>query len=172
MAEMHRLLRPGGLLIATYIGPHHSELLAGEPWDEDRIGMNVLRHYQGWDQGGPMVLISDWWMREHWGRGFELLEIKHGAHDQNWPLLFKRDVEMSAEEIGRPGEDPREWRALRHNLRQVQRELELALKEGEEHVAAERQRMSSLYEGSASWRLTRPLRRGARSLRRGLGRGS
>ena len=77
-------------------------MLAGEPWEEDRIGMNVLRHYQGWKQGAPMVLISDWWMREHWGRGFEILDITHGAHGQNWPLLRKRDVELSAQQIDGP----------------------------------------------------------------------
>ena len=79
LAEMHRILKPGGLFIPTYMGESHSEPLAGESWDEDRVGMNVLRHFQGWDRGGPMVLISDWWMREHWGRAFEVLDINHGA---------------------------------------------------------------------------------------------
>jgi SAM-dependent methyltransferase len=169
LAEIHRILKPGGLFIATYQGPHHSELLAGEPWEEDRIGMNVLRHYQGLDQGGPMVLISDWWMREHWGRGFETLDINHGAHNQNWPLLRKRDVRLTADDFGRPGDDPRELLAVRHNLRQVQRELEMALGEGEEHVEAERaryERMWEEFEGSLSWRLTRPLRAARRLGRR------
>ena len=164
MAEMHRLLKPEGLLIPTYAGADHSELLAGEPWQEDRVGMNVLRHYQSWDRGAPMVLISDWWMHEHWGRGFEVLEINHGAHDQNWPLMRKRDVALSADEIERPSNDPREWPALRHNLKQVQRELEMALREGEEHLEACRERCAE-YERSRSWRLTRPLRDARRFVR-------
>ena len=130
LAEMHRILKPGGLLIATYMGEGHSELLAGEEWDQDRIGMNVLRHYQGSDEGGPMVLISDWWLREHWGRAFEVVEIQHDVQMLNWPLLRKRDVEVTAEELARLSDDPREIEALRHNLRQVQRELEMALSEG------------------------------------------
>jgi SAM-dependent methyltransferase len=161
LAEMHRILKPGGLLIATYMGESHSELLAGEDWDEDRIGMNVLRHYQGWREGGPMVLISDWWLREHWGRAFEVLEIKHNVQKLNWPLLRKRDVQVTAEDLARPSDDPREMAALRHNLKQVQRELEMALSEGEEHAEAERERyewMRAEFEGSLSWRLTRPLR--------------
>ncbi len=62
LLELHRLLKPKGRLIATYMGRWNSEALAGEPWDEDRVGMNVLRHDQGWDAGGPMVLMSDWWV--------------------------------------------------------------------------------------------------------------
>jgi SAM-dependent methyltransferase len=162
LAEMHRLLKPGGILIPTYIGETHSELLAGEEWEEDRIGMNVLRHYQGWDQGGPMVLISDWWLREHWGRAFDVLRIEHGRHSMNWPVLRKRDVRITAEDLARPGEDPRELVALRHNLRQVQRELEMALREGEEHTEAERRR----YEGSLSWRATKSLRAARQRFRR------
>jgi SAM-dependent methyltransferase len=168
LAEMHRVLKPGGLLIATYMGESHSEVLAGEDWDEDRIGMNVLRHYQEWDKGAPMVLISDWWMREHWGRAFDVLEIEHGTHQFNWPVLRKREVEVTAAELARPSDDPREIAALRHNLRQVQRELEMALSEGEEHFEAERLRyeeMRSEFENSLSWRITAPLR-GARRIGR------
>jgi SAM-dependent methyltransferase len=161
LAEMHRILKPGGLLIPTYMGELHSELLAGEDWDEDRIGMNVLRHYQDWLQGAPMVLISDWWLREHWGRAFEVVRIEHGAQNFNWPVLRKRDVSVTAEDLARPSDDPREMAALRHNLKQVQRELEMALSEGEEHTAAERSRyeeMHAEFENSLSWRVTKPLR--------------
>jgi SAM-dependent methyltransferase len=169
LAEMHRILKPGGLLIATYMGESHSEILAGEDWDEDRIGMNVLRHYQDWQQGAPMVLISDWWMREHWGRAFEVLEIEHGTQKFNWPVLRKRDVEVTAEELARLSDDPREIAALRHNLKQVQRELEMALSEGEEHTEAERRRYEetrSEFENSLSWRVTGPLRAARRLSRR------
>lgn len=161
LAEMHRILKPGGLFIPTYMGESHSERLAGEPWDEDRVGMNVLRHYQDWDHGGPMVLISDWWMREHWGRGFQVLDIDHGPHQFNWPLLRKRDVEVTAEDLARVSDDPRELVALRHNLEQVQRELKMALEEGDEHTEAERRRYLETreeFENSLSWRVTRPLR--------------
>jgi SAM-dependent methyltransferase len=161
LLELQRLLKPGGLLIATYIGRGHSELLAREPWDEDRIGMNVLFHNQGWDRGGPMVLMSDWWVREHWGRAFEVLEIAPELHNQSWALMRKRDVELTTRELERPGSDPREERALRHNLRQAQREIESTQRRAEERVdEAVRE-----YEESLSWRLSRPLRAGARLAR-------
>jgi SAM-dependent methyltransferase len=161
LLELHRLLAPGGLLVATYMGRWNSELLAGEPWDEDRIGMNVLRHDQGWDDGGPMVLMSDWWVRAHWGRAFDVLRVEPQVHGQSWALLRRRDVQLTVADLERPEDDPREVAALRHNLRQVQRELEGRAGE----VRGE-------YEGSRSWRLTRPLRRLSGSWpRRGSARG-
>jgi SAM-dependent methyltransferase len=151
LLELHRVLKPGGLLVATYMGRWNSEILAGEPWDEDRIGMNVLRHDQGWDDGGPMVLMSDWWVREHWGRAFDVLSTAD-VHGQTWALLRRREVSLTVAELEAPADDPREWAALRHNLRQVQRELEVRTDE-----------VRRFYEGSRSWRLTRPLRRLSRS---------
>jgi SAM-dependent methyltransferase len=171
LRELHRLLKPGGLLIATYMGRWHSELLAGEPWDEDRVGMNVLRHNQDQDSayGVPQTMISDWWLREHWGRAFEVLEIAPRIHYQSWALLRKRDVEISVEELAEPADDPREYRAVRHNLRQAQREIELTQQHGREQLEEVRRG----YEESRSWRVTRPLRaagRVVRSLRARLSR--
>jgi SAM-dependent methyltransferase len=170
LLELHRVLKPGALLIATYMGRWTSQLLAGEQWDEDRIGMNVLRHNHPAGDGGPLVLISDWWLREHWGRAFEVLEIAPQIHNQSWALLRKREVELSIEEVERPSDDPREYPALRHNLRQAQSEIEagqseaaLAVQSAQE---AQRQACSArieelrrVYEDSLSWQLTRPLRR-------------
>ena len=47
MLELHRLLKPGGLLLATYMGKWTSRDHVDEPWEEDRIGMNVLRARSG-----------------------------------------------------------------------------------------------------------------------------
>jgi SAM-dependent methyltransferase len=157
LVELHRLLKPGGFLLATYMGRWNSEVFTHEPWDDDRIGMNVLRRDQGWDDGGPMVLMSDWWVREHWGRAFEIVETLPERHGQTWVLLKKRNVSVSAEDLERPSEDPREWTALRHNLRQVERDRQLALGE-----------VRGYYEGALSWRITRPLREVARRARKRL----
>jgi SAM-dependent methyltransferase len=150
LLELHRLLKPDGLLIATYYGRWNSEELAGEPWDEDRVGMNVLGHNVGWDLGGPSVLISDWWMRAHWGRVFEILEVEPRVDNMSWALLRKRDVELTVADLESPADDPREYVAARHNLRQVQREIDAAV--------ASREEVRRGYEGSRSWRLTRPIR--------------
>jgi SAM-dependent methyltransferase len=154
LAELHRLLAPGGLLVATYMGRWNGEVFTHEPWDDDRVGMNVLRADQGWDDGGPVVLMSDWWVREHWGRAFEFLKVVPEMHGQTWVLLRRRDVRVTVEDLARPSDDPRELLALRHNIRQVERDRERALAE-----------VRAQYESSLSWRMTHPLRAAARVVR-------
>jgi SAM-dependent methyltransferase len=170
LLELHRMLKPEGLLIATYMGRWNSEFFAGEPWDEDRIGRNVLHHVRDWESGGPGVLMSDWWVREHWGRAFEIVEVEPQVHNMSWALMRKRDVELTTEDLERPGDDPREFAALRHNLYQVQREAaeltrelrsERALREQQERLVEEYERRVKEYEESLSWRATRPIRTGA-----------
>ena len=162
LLELHRLLRPEGLLIATYMGRWTSEELIGEPWDEDRVGMNALRHDQGWEIGGPMVLMSDWWVKAHWGRIFDIMRVEPMIHGQSWALMRKRDVELTVDDVERPEPgEPREFAALRHNLSQLRHDH-----------AAELARLRSFYESSRSWQLTAPLRAGlgaARSIRRRRG---
>ena len=123
LLELRRLLKPDGLLMASYMGEHNSEDTAGETWDEDRVGMNVLRHSQDWDLGGPMVLMSDWWVEEHWGRAFEILDRKP-CGGQTWTLMRKNEAAITADELIAPGDDPREFKALHHNIKQLQREID------------------------------------------------
>lgn len=181
LLELHRLLRADGLLIATYYGRWNSEHLAGEEWDEDRVGMNVLHHHRPWAFGGPDVLMSDWWVRAHWGRAFEILDELPRFHNFTWLVMRKRGVELTPEDLERPDDDPREYAALRHNLRQVEREvvslrdanaqIEDSLRREYEHSLSWRnaQLESSIrreYEDSLSWRITRPLRETRRRLQR------
>jgi SAM-dependent methyltransferase len=161
LCELHRVLRADGILISTFVGEGGSEFVAREPWDEDRVGMNVLAYGVSWEVGGPMVMHSPWWLREHWGRAFDILELRPRTEwDEGLVAMRKRDVDVTPGELERiDPADERELRALRHNLRQVQREsLEV-----QEACAAELRAL----EQSWSWRLTRPLRAAARLLRRG-----
>jgi SAM-dependent methyltransferase len=160
LLELHKLLKPDGLLVATYMGRLNAAVFTHEPWDEDRIGMNILRREQDWDLGGPVVLMSDWWVRAHWGRAFEILTVVPNVHGQTWMLMRKRDLELALGDLERPADDPREHAALRHNLRQLER--------AQEHALAE---LRAAYEGSLSWRVTRPLR-AARRLGRRLRHGA
>jgi SAM-dependent methyltransferase len=178
LLELHRLLRDDGLLIATFAGEAFSERFANEPWDEDRIGMNVLRTWQSWDQGGPFVLHSNWWIRAHWGRAFEVLEIRSPSQvddhlgPQSWVLMRKRPVRITIAELeaAEPGEE-REVRALRHNVRQLHAEVEwhrgvlLPELESLRCHAGELERAVRGMRGSVSWRITRPLRALARRWR-------
>jgi SAM-dependent methyltransferase len=172
LLELHRMLRPDGLLIATFMGRWNSEWFAKEPWIEDRVGMNVLYHNRDWESGGPAVLMSEWWVREHWGRAFEIVEIAPQFQNFSWAVMRKRDVELTTEDIERPSADPREYAAVRHNIRQLQRELvdelqflhEQHLRARTDQAAAYEQRIRE-YENSLSWKITRPLRRATQALR-------
>jgi SAM-dependent methyltransferase len=122
LCELHRLLDDDGVLIATVIdeagGPYFDE----DPWDDERIGMLVLGPGRPWSAGGPMVLHSEWWVRAHWGRAFEILAFHPGAGTvfrQAVVVMRKRPgVAVSAGLLVRlePGE-PREVSALAHQVR-------------------------------------------------------
>lgn len=129
LVELHRILKPEGLLIVTFMGRGMSQEIAGEPWDENNFGMNVIKHGQSWDLGGPMVLHSPWWIEEHWGRAFEIVSLtQDGFAGKPWldhgaVLMRKRGQVIDPEELERvaPG-DPRETHALTHNVEQLHRE--------------------------------------------------
>lgn len=183
LLELHRLLADGGLLIASFcgpgmgFGPDPAPWL--EPWDEERIGMHVLAPQLSWEKGGPYVTHSRWWLRAHWGRAFEVLELRPGGlatvegQGQGVIVLRKSGGDVSREELElpEPGE-PRELDALALSALQTRREL-VALSqwhggtlawEREQRALAEAERDEALdrldvHIHSRSWRLTAPLRR-------------
>jgi SAM-dependent methyltransferase len=163
LVELHRVLKPGGLLLVSYIG-RSSELPGLDHWDEDRTGMNVLDGGLAYGAaGGPVVLHSEWWIRAHWGRAFEIERIDAPARRQAWALLRKRPGSGPVEDL--EAVDPAEGRelvALRHNIAQIERRHGDAVLENRRL----KQELSDVLE-SHSWRLTRPLRAVRR--RRGAG---
>ena len=121
LLEIHRVLRPGGRFICTFLGRGMSESIAGESWDADRIGMNILRPWQTWDQGGPSVQHSEWWLRAHWGRAFAFDVVEDSDRlGHGLLVLRKRDVKLTEADLRalEPGEG-REVSALRHNVSQL-----------------------------------------------------
>jgi hypothetical protein len=192
MLEVHRLLRPGGLALLTFMGRSMYQPIAGEPLDENEVGMIALRVGAPWSEGGPMVLHSQWWIREHWGRVFDVLSIRSDGFawepgfGQGIATLRKREVAVQATDLERPAEaDVREAAALRTNLRLVHEESRRA----RAHLASYEQQQAQLtrtvaelstrlreaeaveaqlraLENSTSWRLTRPLRTLRRAAKR------
>ena len=79
--------------------------------------MNVLLHDASWEKGAPMVLMSDWWVRAHWGRAFEIVEIVPQIHNQSWAVMRKRDVEAGEYEHSLSWRLTRPLRAASHRLR-------------------------------------------------------
>ena len=173
MAEHHRVLGDGGLLLLSFLGEGMSEALTAEPWDEDRTGMNPLLHGYPWELGGPIAFNSEWWIRAHWGRAFEIVSLAaHGGGDppegHGMALLRKKPVAITAEELLRlEPDEPREIAALQHNVEQL-RDDTLRLRAENAHLREqlaesqasdrENRRVREEIEGSTSWRLTAPLR--------------
>jgi hypothetical protein len=184
---MRRLLRPDGLLVATFQGAAMAHVLDRlgwhEPWDEDQAGMHVLGLGTPWDDGGPSVMHSKWWLEAHWGRAFEIMSLAtpaEGGHGIFVGRNTSAPVTREDLEAPEPGE-PRELAAARYTLRQTQAEL-VANRAGGAHLQqrvedleaelaaqkAEADRLRTalaIVERSRSWRLTAPLRRAAESRR-------
>lgn len=104
LLELHRLLKPDGILIASFMGRLTHEPLTGQPWDEEGTGFKAIGLDNPWDRGGPSVFMSDWWVREHWGRAFEVEIIDPGVEtlNQSWAVLRRKEVDLSPEELTAP----------------------------------------------------------------------
>ncbi len=164
LAELHRVVEEGGILVVTMFGPGHTRF-GTVPVGEEHNGMNILSPHVEWDKGGPFILLSEWWIRAHWGRAFEILELREGVphgppplYGQGVVVMRRRPGTITIEELEapEPGE-PRELAAARQNIETLCAEL---IRVGREN---------RVYETSKSWRWTGPLRtigRRARRLRR------
>ena len=118
LAELNRVLKPGGLLMASILGGGMWSALAEGEWRDDETGMCVIRAGAPWSIGGPVVFHSEWWLREHWGRGMEIASLDPGnqAWQHGWVVLAKREPRIEAADLERLSDDPREASALRRNI--------------------------------------------------------
>ena len=169
LLELHRVLKTDGLLFATTLGELYWRRYEQGDWDEDRVGMNVIKKWNPWDAGGPVVFHSEWWLREHWGRAFEIetyARSPDGGQDQ---LLLRRGARrVTAAELERPGDDPRELEALRTNVEQLHREasgLRAQFDSASDATVFLQGQLDTVAQ-SRSWRLTAPLRSAAGAIRR------
>ena len=189
LLELRRMLKDDGLLCVTFMGEGQSERIAAEPWVEDRVGMLVLNYAASWDIGGPMVLHSPWWIRAHWGRAFDIVDLRpHGFASQpgdghGLVLMRKKPGEVTREDLIRVEPDePRELVAMEHANRRLIQEIGWLRPLADQAIAASEDRgedpaearaaledLDRRYQvvvGSKSWQLTRPLRSAAEAIRR------
>ena len=141
LLEHHRTLADGGLLVASFLGEAMLELLIGEPWSEDHIGMNSLLAGYPWDLGGPVTFISPWWLRAHWGRAFDILELRPHTGGETpaghgLVVLRKKPVQLTVEDLERlEPDEPREILALQHHVQQLRAET-LQIRRAHDDLAA------------------------------------
>jgi SAM-dependent methyltransferase len=185
LLELHRVLPPGGLLLATFLHEPHWSAYRQGPWDENRIGMNVIKRWNPWDAGGPLVFHSEWWIREHWGRAFDVLHFEptdpEEPEGQGAVLLRARPVQPTEADLRKLANDPRELAALQTNVEQLHQEaaelyshgsavtasyqeLAASVERMEAEVARLQAELASI-SNSHSWRLTGPFRAAVAALR-------
>jgi len=171
-------------LLATFLNEPYWPVYNRTPWDEDRVGMNVIKKWNPWADGGPIVFHSKWWLREHWGRAFEVLHLEPTDPEepggQGAVLLRPLALRLTRAELDTPGDDPRELKALQRNIEQLHAEaaelyerISLASVSQDHFAQLEREleRLQAQLDTigrSHSWRLTRPLRAVGSALRTAL----
>jgi SAM-dependent methyltransferase len=143
LVELHRVLAPDGLLLVTFIGEGAIAWVTDDAWVEERIGMHVISYGQGWELGGAMVVHSPWWIRAHFQRAFEIVEVRPTGfgsvpgHGHGTVLMRRRAQTCTAEALRMPEpNEPREAIALEHNRRRLFAEI-AALRTQQEQLARE-----------------------------------
>jgi SAM-dependent methyltransferase len=130
LLELHRILVPGGMLVASFLGEGMWEAMIGEPYRENEVGITTRRHWTGADAS---VFHSEWWLREHWGRAFYVDRVARPPRTEqgspqithSYIALRKSAVAITSEQLERREVDePRELAALETNVRLLRREIE------------------------------------------------
>jgi SAM-dependent methyltransferase len=162
LLEVRRVLKPGGLAILSFIGALTAPLLCDQ-WNPDRLGMLVLRYANPSLSGGPDVIHSPWWIREHWGRAFTVrsmepdpLQPEPGQHDF---AVLERPTgpPPTAEQLTSLADDARELAGLESALQRTRSEL--AVMQDQRARIAELEHELTAMHSTLSWRVTEPLRR-------------
>jgi SAM-dependent methyltransferase len=187
LLEARRLLSDGGRLIVGLASPGDFERLTGAGWDDGRLGMTVLSALDG--RGRRVVFHSEWWLRAHWGRAFEVVSI--GGDEDRRVVLTTGGGQLTPEDLRRPEPgDERELEAARANASYLGDQLDRSRQQLEtqrEDMHRELMRRSfasadaewarggpgspaalvaAEYEATTSWRMTKPLRALGALLRR------
>lgn len=187
LLELRRLLADDGLGVVRLSAPADFERLTGASWEDSLVGMTVLSALNGTPT--RTVFHSDWWLRSHWGRAFEIVSIQEAAG--RWAVLRRNRGSPGPDELERP--EPAEERELaaavantellggqlnllqgryRRELEEMNRELMRRSFSAAEFEWARggpgspAARVAAEYEATTSWKLTRPLRALGALLRR------
>jgi SAM-dependent methyltransferase len=131
LLELHRILKPDGILVATFVGPTLWKYSLRTEVSEDDLGMGVVQLRNRLDDtSGPVVLHSPWWIRSHWGRAFEILELRGDGfvspgEGQGVVVGKKKQVGLTRDDLEWPeAGELRELRAQRKQIALFEREAD------------------------------------------------
>lgn len=138
LLELHRVLRPGGILFATVIGPASAADLG---LVSPRAGLVIRALGNPWDGGGPVAIHEPAWIEERWGRAFDILTHAPQATDPPWPhdvvVARAREVAIDEADLLAPGSDAiGEGRDRRAQLACLLQDAESARRHHEDGAAA------------------------------------
>ena len=171
-ADSEELVRDSGLPNETNAMFTNVE---GE-WDESRVGMIELDAGRPWSIGGLNALHSEWWLRRHWGRLFEVTKVVPYAQIEarfgHGLISLRKDgrpIPSVADLLRLDPDDPREAASLQFNIELLKERLAFfwerdagSLRIENDHLQSENEHLQSelqVMKDSKSWRLTDPLRR-------------
>lgn len=178
LLELRRILRPGGTLVATFMGATVAPDVTGRTVSDDDIGMSVHGAGRPWSAGGPMVLHGGWWLRAHYGRAFEVVELRPAGMRGQDVLILRRppaDVEppTAAQLVAPEPSDPRELQAALTDVARLHADhaqLNAAHDSYAQAYADESRRTADLRARIAELEARPPVEAAARGIRARLGR--
>ena len=191
LLDLRRVLADDGVAVVALASAADYEGLTGLAWDDDAVGMNRVARESA---GPPMIFHSEWWLRSHWGRAFEIVsyDVREG---RPWVVMSKRAAAISPHdlELPEPGEK-REALALQTNVASLWKQHEALRERIGYELDAQREELNreimrksfeiselewgwggpdsasaitaAQYQATLSWRITKPLRAVNKLIRR------
>jgi SAM-dependent methyltransferase len=90
LLELHRLLAPGGILIAALLGEELGRTVADVPWGQARAGTTLTANGESFEVAGCKLLVSPWWTCARWRRAFDILRMEPSGFNGHGVVVARK----------------------------------------------------------------------------------